>query len=119
MIEFFKETDCDISISISSSEAIGCPCAISLDKANRIFLERMKVGYTKLTSQGFISEITDVKCEDFDTHKIYYITEEIEKPDTAESLLREIISNKDDKTYTITYSWFEKVKAYLENKGGE
>lgn len=95
------------------------PC-ISVDLANRLLRERLKVGY--MSGSNYYDDAGRGGPEYYigATHKIYYFIEEIEKVDSAESLLKELFNVKGMEDYGPVMptgtSWVERTKKLLEGK---
>lgn len=115
-MNLFKESDCELFKD-------GTYCVtknyISLAQANRIFNERMKDGYCGI-GNGAPTYITCQRTS-LDTHKIYYIVEEIEKEitiDDFENVVRkftELMSGKIAEPEWIDV--YKEAKKLLEKKG--
>jgi len=123
-MKLFKESDADMWDSKNINKcSVFTTSGISIAKANAIFNERMKVGFTSCPSEGGCrwNSISDNET-DFDTHKIYYITEEIKKEDTAESLLKEVLEKVKFFTWDSSNNGaalIPRIEKLLEKKGGE
>lgn len=88
---------------------------ISVDRANAIFNERMKVGYGFPYKHYPTCDFSAISLQQdslTDTHKIYYITEEIKKENKTEAIkvLDKIIKDLDEAQAELQK---------LLNKGGE
>jgi len=106
-MELFKESD---------FESVGwlIPGEMAANIANRVFKERMKVGYCLLDTAKDPFGITCgyTKCE---THKIYYITEDLRKDGNEEEKRDAIKKALTD----LSKVQNELAKLLTVNKGGE
>ncbi len=91
MKPFFSESDCDgVMGQYSNIASAAYQChAISLDRANKLLAERGAVVYGNYDKDGHYG--FGPICNPQDTHSalLICVEEEIEKPDTAEGLLKD------------------------------
>lgn len=94
MKTFFTELDCDYYLHMNDPAVRGTPCAISLDKANRLLSERGKVIYKQ---PGWCGHSWQENLHDAGnrTHTALLINIEPIEQDSAEKVLRDLIAIDD------------------------